>query len=613
MRGLAGGAERLSFPRRGGYPVVNKKMASDPFPRPFGKYTLMSHLAVGGMADVYLATQRGPAGFEKDCVIKLILPTLAQDEAFVRMFLDEARIAARLSHPNIVQVFDFGQEGGDYFIALEHVDGLTLERLLGAVAKKGGRGLPWPIAVRIVAGIAEGLDHAHNATASDGSPLHLVHRDVSPTNIVIGWNGVAKILDFGIAKVAAHRFQRNTEVGVVKGKVPYMSPEQIEGLELDARSDVFALGAVLYEATCGVRAFVGETAGEVTQRIAESDPMPPEELNPAFPPDLKPILWRALSKTVEGRYQSARDFKQDLEQFLQEQHVTCSSYDVAACMEELVPRRARGTLLGVGPQRPLMPSPVRADVEGTPSRRTPSPVAPREPARETTMPSDEAGPDGAGDDEGEERPIKPAESSRESRRTPRPAARPLPEESSGALRAASFDLEAEERRHRDKPKGGSSVVMGIIAVLVLITAVVFYILHTRAVQRAEQGAPPPATTPGPAATGDLPAPPAPGTPPKPAGATDTKAAGAPAVKPPEKAPEKTPDKPGDKPAAKAPEKMPDKPGDKPAAKAPEKTADKPPEKAAEKPPRPRPKKADEEDDAPRPLPKLPVPPPADPE
>ncbi|MFO0576773.1 MAG: protein kinase [Polyangia bacterium] len=583
-------------------------MASEALPRSFGKYTLLSQLAVGGMADVLLATQRGPAGFEKDCVIKRILPHLAQDEAFVRMFLDEARIAARLSHPNIVQVFDFGHEGGDYFIALEYVDGLTLEKMLSLSRERGHSGVPWPIAVRIVASIAEGLDHAHNATSSDGEPLHLVHRDVSPSNIIVGWGGAAKILDFGIAKVAAHRFQRNTEVGVVKGKVPYMSPEQIEGEEIDARSDIFSLGAVLYEAVTGQRAFVGDSVGQVSQLITQHDPLPPEELNPAFPPDLKPILWRALSKQVDRRYQRARDFKLDLDQFLADQHVSCTSYDVAAYLEELAPRRGKGTLLGVGPAAPRGPAfsspygsgervpgsggdsaPSRRTPSGqapsrkTPSKKTPTPAAsrrtPSEPLpgqRETAMPNPDDAPEEAA--------------------SPRPAARSAAEPS-GRLAVPSFDLDAEERRHQ-RPKSGSPVVSLVIIGLVLVTAVVFYILHSRAVRRAEQGAPAADASAAPATP---PAAPTVATPPvAPTAATPPSAA----TKPGEAA--KPTDKAGDKPAAPAakpataPDKAPDKAADKPAAKP----ADKPAHKK---------QKTDEGGEAPRALPKLPTPPPADPE
>jgi serine/threonine-protein kinase len=572
------------------------------------------------MADVHLASQRGPAGFEKDCVIKRILPHLAQDEAFVRMFLDEARIAARLSHPNIVQVFDFGHEGGDYFIALEYVDGLTLEKILSMSRERGQTGLPWPIAVRIVASIAEGLDHAHNATSSDGEPLHLVHRDVSPSNIIVGLSGVAKILDFGIAKVAAHRFQRNTEVGVVKGKVPYMSPEQIEGEEIDARSDIFSLGAVLYEAVTGQRAFVGDSVGQVSQLITQHDPLPPEELNPAFPPDLKPILWRALSKQVDRRYQRARDFKLDLDQFLADQHVSCTSYDVAAYLEEMTPRRGKGTLLGVGPpaprgsayssayssseRAPSGPSsggdsaPSRRTPPGagagqapsrkTPSRKTPIPAAsrrtPSEPLpgqRETAMPNPADSPDDAA--------------------SPRAAARPAAEPS-GRLAVPSFDLDAEERRHQ-RPKSGSPIVSLVIVGLVLVTAAVFYILHSRAVRRAEQTAP--------AATDASSAPATP-----PAGPT-TPGATPPATTPPGTAttPPGTPAaaRPGEaaRPAAdKAPEKAAEKPAppaEKPAAKSATPPAEKPAARPAHK------KKTDEGDDAPRALPKLPTPPPADPE
>ena len=169
------------------------------YPRPFGKYLLLRQLAIGGMAEVYLARQSGPAGFEKECVIKRILPSLAADQQFVNMFLDEARIAARLSHPNIVQIFDLGSIGeGDYFLAMEHVHGVDLQQIEEAEAQRGGR-IPLSIAVRIASNVAEGLEHAHRATDGRNQPLGLVHRDVTPSNVIVSFDGVGKILDFVIA------------------------------------------------------------------------------------------------------------------------------------------------------------------------------------------------------------------------------------------------------------------------------------------------------------------------------------------------------------------------------------------------------------------------------
>src|SRR5207244_6715510 len=177
------------------------------------------------------------------------LPQLADDQQFVSMFLDEARIAALLTHPNIVQIFDLGKQDGSYFLAMEHIHGEDVTRILDGERQRGRVALPLPIATRIIAQVAEGLDYAHHAADEDGQPLGIVHRDVSPPNVIVSYAGSVKIVDFGIAKAAVKHSQ--TEVGVIKGKVPYMSPEQVQGHELDQRSDIFSLGLLIYELWTG--------------------------------------------------------------------------------------------------------------------------------------------------------------------------------------------------------------------------------------------------------------------------------------------------------------------------------------------------------------------------
>ncbi len=305
------------------------------FPRPFGKYLLLRHLATGGMAEVYLARQSGPAGWEKECVIKRILPALAADQQFVQMFLDEARIAARLNHPNIVQIFDLGQVGPrEFFIAMEYVHGVDLEQILDAEKKRGGR-VPLHIAARIVASIAEGLDNAHRAVDNRGQPLGLVHRDVSPSNVMISFDGSAKILDFGIAK--ASPLKGRTEVGVIKGKIPYMSPEQVEGLELDARSDVFALGSVLYELIAGMKPFDGQNPAEISLQILQKEITVGPLMWTGQPDALYAIIKRAHTKNRNDRYQSARELQMALEMFLAKRSMTSTSHDVAFYLDQLFP------------------------------------------------------------------------------------------------------------------------------------------------------------------------------------------------------------------------------------------------------------------------------------
>jgi serine/threonine-protein kinase len=484
-------------------------------PQVFGKYTLLSHLATGGMAEVYLAKQRGPSGFEKELVIKRILPHLAADPSFVQMFLAEATLAARVNHPNIAHIYELGDHEGDYYIAMEHVPGITLEKLLEYTASTGQPGLPWPIAVRIIASAAEGLDHAHKARDGEGRPLQLVHRDVSPSNIMVSWEGVTKILDFGIAKSDAQGEAGGrvvTGVGVLKGKLPYMSPEQLQGLELDARSDIFSLGSVLYELICGQRPFPGDAMGQLTVQILSREPISPEVLTPSFPADLKPILWRALSKSVNDRYQSARDLKQDLEQFLADQHVSCSNYDIEAYLRELVPIDDRATLT-----TPRV-DPLASTMSSAPSLPQPG----------TTLPPGSA--DGAYS-------ASQRDSSMNTTKAKDQAA--SPDEKSGRLGPLTLhglDIDAEERRQK-RDKGGSSVVTLVIAVLVLITGAVFYVLHERAVDHDKQpvarpndsitapptATPPPATPPTPAATAPATAPATAATTPTAPAAKDTKA------------------------------------------------------------------------------------------
>jgi eukaryotic-like serine/threonine-protein kinase len=305
------------------------------YPRPFGKYLLLRQLAIGGMAEVYLARQSGPAGFEKECVIKRILPSLAVDQQFVNMFLDEARIAARLSHPNIVQIFDLGSIGeGDYFLAMEHVHGVDMQQIEEAEHSRGGR-IPLAIAVRICSNVAEGLEHAHRATDARGNPLGLVHRDVTPSNVIVSFDGVAKILDFGIAKAVAKKGR--TEVGVIKGKIPYMSPEQVQGESLDSRSDVFSLGTMLYELTTGHKPFDGEGPADLSMKILHDEPAPPEFYVEHYPRGLTEVVQRAMSKRPAERWQSARDLHEALEEFLLQSGIRTTSHDVAAYLDGLFP------------------------------------------------------------------------------------------------------------------------------------------------------------------------------------------------------------------------------------------------------------------------------------
>ncbi|SEU34623.1 serine/threonine-protein kinase [Stigmatella erecta] len=273
---------------------------SDGTVTPFGKYELLERLGAGGMAVVYRARYTAAPGISKPVVIKRVLGHYAEDPAFVEMFVHEARISVGLNHGNIVQVFDFGQVGDEYFLAMELVDGQPLSRLLKKAEALGLAQLPPPLAVNIAIEMCKGLHHAHTRTDERGRPLGLVHRDISPDNVLVSYEGEVKISDFGIAK-AQLAGRPVTESGVVKGKFRYLSPEQAcAEKELDARSDVYAVGVVLYRMLCGRLPTEGHEYA-VMHRIVEGRLTPPRELNPGLEEELVQILQEALATDREAR------------------------------------------------------------------------------------------------------------------------------------------------------------------------------------------------------------------------------------------------------------------------------------------------------------------------
>lgn len=278
----------------------------------YGRYILLSKLAVGGMAEVFLACPRADGAPEQRIVIKRILPQLAADPHFVTMFLNEARIAARLSHPNIVQLFDLGKEGQSYFLAMEFVHGENLGALIGRLNARGQR-LPIPLALRIAREVCRGLDYAHARTDEQGRPLQLIHRDVSPQNIMVSFEGAVKILDFGIARAA--NLTSTTRTGEIKGKYAYIAPEQARGSEIDQRCDIFSLGLVLYELLTGHNPL--QRGNElITLRAAlECDIEPPSHFA-ALPTALEAIVLKALARDPARRHASASEFERAIERFL---------------------------------------------------------------------------------------------------------------------------------------------------------------------------------------------------------------------------------------------------------------------------------------------------------
>jgi serine/threonine protein kinase len=278
-------------------------------PFQLGRYALHAELAAGGMAVVYLARQTGPVGFGKTVAVKRLHPHLARDPYFAAMFLDEARLAARVQHPNVVPILDVVSTESELFLVLEYVRGETLSGVLRALRKKNEK-MPVPVAAAVVVGLLTGLHAAHEARDELGKPLNIVHRDVSPQNLMVGADGVARVLDFGVAK-AATRLQTTRE-GQLKGKIPYMSPEQLTG-EVTARSDVYSAGIVLWEALTGQRLFRGETEAQILNLVVTMDAPAPSTLNPAVPPELDAVVLKALTRDPASRFTTARDMAAAME------------------------------------------------------------------------------------------------------------------------------------------------------------------------------------------------------------------------------------------------------------------------------------------------------------
>ncbi|HEX6277849.1 MAG TPA: serine/threonine-protein kinase [Polyangiaceae bacterium] len=279
-----------------------------------GRYELLLPVAAGGMAMVWAARLKGSRGFHKIVAVKTMLPKLSEDAQFEKMFLDEATLASRIHHPNVVEVLDLGEQNGVLFIAMEWVDGVPLNQLMKAAK---GTGIPGPVAIHIITHAAEGLHSAHELKDDDGRMVGLVHRDVSPQNILVGFDGFTKMLDFGLAK-ATMLGDGATRAGQLKGKISYMAPEQVRGDSLDRRADIFALGVVLYAVSTGKHPFRRESEGATLFTISSPDPAPAPSRFMQYPPDLEAVLMKAISKDPDKRYSTAIEFARALENTLPE-------------------------------------------------------------------------------------------------------------------------------------------------------------------------------------------------------------------------------------------------------------------------------------------------------
>ncbi len=303
-----------------------------------GRYQLTFELASGGMATVYLARTEGPAGFDKVVALKRIHPHLAKEGQFIDMFLDEARIASRISHPNVCSVFDFGEADGSYFIAMEYVMGETVSRLVRRLRRDKGSykdpRLPG-FAARIISGACDGLHAAHELKDDDGNPLEVVHRDVSPQNLFLAYDGTVRVVDFGVARAAGRLHE--TRTGIVKGKLAYMPPEQARKQKVDRRADVWALGAVLWELLCAKRLFKRENDVETILAVINDPIHAPSAVRDTVPEELDRIVLKALSRDREERYATTREMGRDLHKFLGKLDEPVTSGDLSDWMDGLFP------------------------------------------------------------------------------------------------------------------------------------------------------------------------------------------------------------------------------------------------------------------------------------
>ncbi len=350
-------------------------------PLHWGKYELVERLGRGGMGEVWKARITGAAGFSRQLVVKRLLPHLLEDHRFVEMFLTEARLSAQLEHPNIVQIFELGDVDGEFFLAMEYVQGRDLGRLIGHYVLLHERP-PVPMAVYVVREVCRALSYAHQLTDKHGARLGLIHRDISPSNVMLATTGAVKLLDFGVAKAASESQNQATQTGVLKGKLWYMAPERVEGKSFDHRSDIFSTGVVLHETLTATRLFEASNPAKVINLICNKPIEPPSKINPDVPIELDAICLKALARDPDRRYATADEMAEDLDELLfnmrwgAEQlakliqttfshgtHVAASALDPST--EERVP--------GASP-----PHTARAKGLVTPSRESPS--------RETTAP-----------------------------------------------------------------------------------------------------------------------------------------------------------------------------------------------------------------------------------
>jgi serine/threonine protein kinase/Tfp pilus assembly protein PilF len=400
-------------------------------PKRFGKYLLLDNIATGGMAQLFLAKIIGIQGFEKLIAIKMILPHFTQEKELVSSFIDEAKLAALLNHQNIVQIYDFGNMEDSYFISMEYLLGKDLRAIWRKAKEKNG-----PISLEnglyVVSRACSGLSYAHELKDFQGKPLSIIHRDISPQNIFVTYQGDVKILDFGIAKAASQ--STVTQFGMIKGKVAYMSPEQAAGKAIDQRSDLFSLGIVLYELITQNRMFTGDSTMQILTKVQEGEYDPPESVSVGLPAKVYAIINHAIAKEPEQRYQSCSEMLADLEECMAELSLRPTSRGLGLYMKELFEEEIAGEdrmireLSGVG----------RTEEKETPQPLPPEPVpqqaAASGPAPSQPEPSEEKRPSGIGAPE----PSEEAEQPPTAEELPLGLAEPAPKKKGAPRRAPLY-------------------------------------------------------------------------------------------------------------------------------------------------------------------------------
>ncbi len=306
---------------------------------PQQRYRVIEKLESGGMAEVFRAESEGLQGFKKQVAIKRVLPHLSEKKKFISMFLDEARLSAHLTHSNCVQVFDIGVGDNAYFIVMEFVDGANLKSIVESLRKQG-KEFPVSYAAFIALEICKGLSYAHELRDPSGQDLHIVHRDMSPPNVLITKYGEIKIVDFGLAK--ANSQLEKSEPGIIKGKFSYLSPEAAMGQEVDARTDIFAVGIILWELLTGQRLFMGDTDFQTVKKVQQAIIPSASAINPQVPADLERILAKTLTREPDARYRTARELGQDLSKLMFKLGTPVSGFDIAQIVQSMMKDRHRG-------------------------------------------------------------------------------------------------------------------------------------------------------------------------------------------------------------------------------------------------------------------------------